>query len=88
MLDAASKKKKKDVREWLRRLDPDLHRDGIFEDVPRWQKFVSVLSGHVGKYALHMQCNDTKSGHFSKHQHVKAGTLMVAQLVEALCYKS
>jgi len=54
------------VREWLRRQDRDLQRDGVFEYVPRWQKFVSVLSGHVGKQKF----VSVLSGHVGKQKFV------------------
>jgi hypothetical protein len=37
------------VRESSRRQDRNLQRDKLLEYVPMWQKFVSVLSGHVRK---------------------------------------
>jgi hypothetical protein len=30
------------VRERLRRQDPDLYREGIFQLVPKWDKFINV----------------------------------------------
>jgi hypothetical protein len=49
---AGSKKKVLEmaVRDLLRRPDADFCPDGVFENVPRWEKFVSVLSCRVGKY--------------------------------------
>jgi hypothetical protein len=38
------------IRELLRRQYPDLQRDGVFQNDTSCEKFVSVLTGHFGKY--------------------------------------
>jgi len=78
------------VREWLRRQDRDLQRDGVFEYVPRWQKFVSVLSGHVGKQKYpSARLSYVHRGTQFKLLRGKETSLapLVVQLVETLCYK-
>jgi hypothetical protein len=37
------------VSEWLRMKEPDLHSDGVFKQVPRWEKCIFVLEDHVEK---------------------------------------